>query len=53
MKQLPCIAQYAGNVLVYGAISPNEGDWFGSVTADDAEDLLTSLTEIEVCPKTP
>lgn len=41
--------QYAGNVLVYGSISPSEGDWFGSVTAHDAEDLLTSLTEIEVC----
>lgn len=43
-------AQYAGNVLVYGGISPNEGDWFGGVTADDAEQLLTALTEIEVGP---
>ena len=44
-------AQYAGNVLVYGGISPNEGDWFGGVTADDAEQLLTALTEIEVGPR--
>jgi hypothetical protein len=43
--------QYAGNVLVYGGISPNEGDWFGGVTADDAEQLLTALTEIEVGPR--
>lgn len=40
--------KYAGNVLVYGAISPNEGDWFGGVSADDAEELLTALTEIEI-----
>ena len=23
--------QYAGNVLVYGAMSPCDGDWFGGV----------------------
>ncbi len=40
--------QYAGNVLVFGAISPNDGDWYGGVSADEAEEFLTALTEIEV-----
>jgi len=36
-------------VLVFGAISPNDGDWYGGVQAGDADGFLTALTEIEVC----
>ena len=42
--------QYAGNVLVMGAISPCDGDWYGGLRADDAESFLTALTGVEVCP---
>ena len=28
--------QYAGNVLVYGAMSPCDGDWFGGVNDSNA-----------------
>lgn len=40
--------QYAGNVLVMGAISPCDGDWYGGLRADDAESFLTALTGVEV-----
>lgn len=42
------VVQYAGNVLVFGAVSPNDGDWFGGVMPSDADDFFTALTEIEV-----
>lgn len=40
--------QYAGNVIVYGQMSPCDGDWFGGVTAANAEQFLRSLVEMEV-----
>lgn len=33
---------------MFGAISPNDGDWYGGVQAGDADEFLTALTEIEV-----
>ena len=41
--------QYAGNVLVYGAISPCDGDWFGAVHDSNAEDFLDAVLNVEVC----
>ena len=43
------VVQYAGNVLVMGAITPCDGDWYGGLRADDAESFLTALTGVEVC----
>lgn len=40
--------QYAGNVLVYGAMHPSDGDWFGGLNADNAEQFLDALVNIEV-----
>ena len=40
--------QYAGNVVVYGQMSPCDGDWFGGVTVSNAQQFLTSLVEMEV-----
>ncbi len=40
--------QYAGNVLVYGAMHPCDGDWFGGVNADNAEVFLEGIANIEV-----
>lgn len=42
------IMQYAGNVLVFGAISPSDGDWFGGIMPADADEFFTGLTDIEV-----
>ena len=42
--------QFAGNVLVYGGISPCDGDWFGGITKSNAEQFLDSLINLEVCP---
>lgn len=42
--------QYAGNVLVYGNMSPCDGDWFGGVSEADAEAFLDALVHAEVCP---
>ena len=42
------VVQYAGNVLVMGAITPCDGDWYGGLRADDAESFLTALTGVEV-----
>lgn len=42
--------QFAGNVLVYGGISPCDGDWFGGVTQHDAERFLDRLVNMEVRP---
>lgn len=45
-----CAAQYAGNVLVYGAISPCDGDWFGGINASNAAVFMEGLINAEVCP---
>lgn len=37
------ILQYAGNVIVYGAISPCDGDWFGGITEDNAAAFFKAL----------
>ena len=42
----PRNAQYAGNVLVFGA-HPCSGDWFGGLRADDAEAFIAALSEME------
>jgi len=43
-----CAVQYAGNVLVMGAITPCDGDWYGGLRADDAETFVNALTNVEV-----
>lgn len=40
--------QYAGNVLVYGAMSPCDGDWFGGVNKQNAADFLNAIIDAEV-----
>lgn len=40
--------QYAGNVLVYGAISPCDGDWFGGVNERNAAAFLSGIIHAEV-----
>lgn len=35
--------QYAGNVLVYGAAHPTDGDWFGLLDTHQAEEFLDAL----------
>ncbi len=40
--------QYAGNVLVYGSMHPCDGDWFGGVNVDNAEQFLEGLANVEV-----
>ena len=42
------VLQYAGNVLVYGPVSPCDGDWYGGVTAEAAEGFLDALTGAEI-----
>lgn len=42
-----CDLQYAGNVVVYGGISPCDGDWFGGVTADNSLFFLEALLQAE------
>lgn len=41
--------QYAGNVLVYGAMSPCDGDWFGGVNDSNAAAFLNGVINAEVC----
>ncbi len=41
--------QYAGNVLVYGAMSPCDGDWFGGVNNSNAAEFLSGVLDAEVC----
>ena len=48
-SMLVCM-QYAGNVLVYGAMSPCDGDWYGSVTKDNAAEFLDAIITIPVSP---
>ncbi|KAK9810783.1 hypothetical protein WJX73_006819 [Symbiochloris irregularis] len=38
----------AGNVLVYGAVSPSDGDCFGGLNANNAEDFLDALLDLQV-----
>ena len=40
--------QYAGNVLVFGAMHPCDGDWFGGVNAGNAKEFLEALRTAEV-----
>ena len=40
--------QYAGNVLVYGAMSPCDGDWFGGVNKSNAASFLDAVINAEV-----
>ncbi|CAL5225505.1 g8334 [Coccomyxa viridis] len=40
--------KYAGNVLVYGGVSPCDGDWYGGVTAEAAEGFLDALTHADI-----
>lgn len=42
------LLQYAGNVLVYGAVSPCDGDWYGGVTAEAAVGFLDALTGADI-----
>ena len=39
--------QYAGNVLVYSAISPCNGDWFGGINPENAEAFLDAVADVE------
>ena len=43
--------QYAGNVLVYGAMSPCDGDWFGGVNPRNAAEFLDAVINAEVSTK--
>jgi hypothetical protein len=47
-RKLSCWLQYAGNVLVYGASSACNGDWFGGVNADNVEEFLEALLAAKV-----
>ncbi|KAL0055623.1 hypothetical protein WJX82_002523 [Trebouxia sp. C0006] len=40
--------KYAGNVLVYGAMSPCDGDWFGGVNNSNAAEFLSGVLDAEV-----
>ena len=40
--------KFAGNVLVYGAMSPSDGDWFGGINASNAEAFLDALLQLQV-----
>ncbi len=42
------VVQYAGNVLVYGAVSPCDGDWFGGVNEANADAFLHGVISAEV-----
>lgn len=45
--------QYAGNVLVYGAVSPCDGDWFGGVNKCNAASFLDAVINAEVSDSFP
>jgi hypothetical protein len=40
--------QYSGNVLVYSAVSPCDGDWFGGVDVASAEGFLDALADADI-----
>ena len=44
----PAGLQYSGNVLVYSAVSPCDGDWFGGVDAANAEAFLDALADADI-----
>ncbi len=39
--------QYAGNVVVYSAVSPCDGDWFGGINPDNAEEFLDAMADVQ------
>jgi hypothetical protein len=45
----PVPRQFAGNVLVYGAMHPSDGDVYGGLNPDNAEAFFNALVEMEVC----
>ena len=49
LTALTDVVQYAGNVLVYGAMSPCDGDWFGGVNDSNAAEFLNGVVNAEVC----
>ena len=40
--------KYAGNVLVYGASHPADGDWFGSLHAENAAEFVDAVVGMVV-----
>ncbi|KAK9824525.1 hypothetical protein WJX72_011092 [[Myrmecia] bisecta] len=40
--------KFAGNVLVFGPVSPCDGDWFGGISADNAEQVFEALTTMQI-----
>ena len=40
--------QYSGNVLVYSAVSPCDGDWYGGISALNSESFLDALADADV-----
>jgi hypothetical protein len=40
--------KYAGNVVVYGAVHPCDGDWFGGINAGNAPAFLDALLGVEM-----
>ena len=40
--------QYAGNVIVHGPLSPYDGEWYGGLKADDAEQFIQELLMLPV-----
>ena len=40
--------KYAGNVVVYGAVHPCDGDWFGGINAGNAQAFLDALLSVEM-----
>jgi hypothetical protein len=43
----PNHVQYAGNLIVYGAWHPADGDWFGGLNASNAEEFLEAFASME------
>ena len=42
------LRQYAGNVCVYGPVSPCDGDWYGGLRAADAPAFLEALLAVPI-----
>ena len=40
--------QFSGNVLVYSAVSPCDGDWYGGITPSNVEPFLDALADADV-----
>ena len=49
---LPCLRllawQYAGNVIVHGALSVCDGEWYGGLRASDAKQFLHEILTLSV-----